>query len=642
MSSPDGSHNPAETSPSLTRQTSASSTPSINHPIKIGNVAQDFTQISSADVEQARKEEALLAYLLQLTNGQAALMLKAADEEQPPECQLSLFSPALGKWRNEAIEQGHKALDQAQRMDGSPARATPVELGGKSFTLLTSPVAGPEDRYLCIFILLENKDEIASFLIITQLATAFFRNNSLTPALPQTREAVDAWELDKTAAMVEVMARATREDDFDLATVQLANDLKDYFECYRVAVALNTLKGIQLEAISGMVEFDRGATTCVAIESAVREAVRQDQPVHYKAGEEEQGAAHSELARLLQLSEIRTIPCRQANGKISGVVILLWQKSSESSVSMEDWQSEALSSAAQEPLEGMLTAVNQRRPSPVKRYAIDQWKKWSPYKKKIAIGITIVLAFLLVIPMPHRLSNPCIVEPKVKRIIAAPYDGLLKRVIVEPGAIVKAKTILAELDGKEQTARLNELLARREQAQRRADQALSEGEVALHHIAQSEVDSINFEIEVQSDRTRNLKIKSPIEGYVIAGDLQRAEGIPLTKGQSLFEIAPLEWMIFEIEVAEHQISYINEGRPVYVKLNSGPGRTWEATVLRVARKSEIREGRNVFIAEAEIPNSEGILRPGMKGRAIIQSSPKPLIWQFTHRIWEAVQLFLFW
>jgi hypothetical protein len=67
-------------------------------------------------------------------------------------------------------------------------------------------------------------------------------------------------------------------------------------------------------------------------------------------------------------------------------------------------------------------------------------------------------------------------------------------------------------------------------------------------------------------------------------------------------------------------------------------------VKTVHPQSEQREGRNVFIAEAPVRGVERQpeLRPGMRGRAVIESERRPLIWILGHRLWEFVVESLFW
>ena len=117
---------------------------------------------------------------------------------------------------------------------------------------------------------------------------------------------------------------------------------------------------------------------------------------------------------------------------------------------------------------------------------------------------------------------------------------------------------------------------------------------------------------------------------------------PLTIGQTLFEIAPLESMIVEMSVPDDEISYIAVGQKIDVRLDAFPGQTWQTVAARVQPRSEIRGEDNVFIAEAELNNADGRLQPGMKGRAKLETGKRPLGWILFHKPWEYVSKKLSW
>jgi multidrug resistance efflux pump len=140
-----------------------------------------------------------------------------------------------------------------------------------------------------------------------------------------------------------------------------------------------------------------------------------------------------------------------------------------------------------------------------------------------------------------------------------------------------------------------------------------------------------------------LEVKSPLAGIVVSGDLRRAEGQPVPRGQVLWEVAPLDAMIVEIDVSDRDISYIRAGQPVRVRLEAFDGGRWQSKLSRVHPESEQREGRNIFIAEADIAADRvAELRPGMRGRAIIVGDRQLLIWIIGHRFWDWLVTTLFW
>jgi multidrug resistance efflux pump len=143
-------------------------------------------------------------------------------------------------------------------------------------------------------------------------------------------------------------------------------------------------------------------------------------------------------------------------------------------------------------------------------------------------------------------------------------------------------------------------------------------------------------------RQENLEIKSPIDGIVTVGDLEKAEGAPVTCGQTLFEIAPLTKMVVEIAIPESDVSYVHKGQKVEIYFEAYPNELYEAEISKVRPRSEIRDQQNVFIAEATLSNPEENLRPGMHGSAKVLGSRRMLGWILFHKPWESLCMMIGW
>jgi len=101
-------------------------------------------------------------------------------------------------------------------------------------------------------------------------------------------------------------------------------------------------------------------------------------------------------------------------------------------------------------------------------------------------------------------------------------------------------------------------------------------------------------------------------------------------------------MFVEVALPDDEVSHVEVGQSIDVRLDAYPGQTWQVVVVRVQPRAEIRDDDNVFIAEAELDNSDGRLRPGMKGRAKVRTASRPLGWILFHKPWEYVTKKLIW
>ena len=100
---------------------------------------------------------------------------------------------------------------------------------------------------------------------------------------------------------------------------------------------------------------------------------------------------------------------------------------------------------------------------------------------------------------------------------------------------------------------------------------MAEGKLASAQIDSLEMQRLDLKRTLLADRTEHLDIKSPIDGIVVSSDLQRCEGVPVTIGQVLYEVAPLEQMVAEVAIPDEEVSHVRAAMPVKICLDSQPG-----------------------------------------------------------------------
>ncbi|MEM7699455.1 MAG: HlyD family efflux transporter periplasmic adaptor subunit, partial [Verrucomicrobiota bacterium] len=185
---------------------------------------------------------------------------------------------------------------------------------------------------------------------------------------------------------------------------------------------------------------------------------------------------------------------------------------------------------------------------------------------------------------------------------------------------------------------LAESIAARNAAVKKRDDSLVGTNPAALQMAQLESDRLSREVQLLEFRIENLVVRSPIDGVVLTGNLERSEGVPVTAGQKLFEVAPLAEMVVEIAIPETEVRHVTPGMEVKLRLESESGRVWDSTLEGLHPISEVKDGTNVFIGEATLENEDGELRPGMKGSIRVITERKPIGWIAFHRVWEYLRL----
>lgn len=256
--------------------------------------------------------------------------------------------------------------------------------------------------------------------------------------------------------------------------------------------------------------------------------------------------------------------------------------------------------------------------------------------------IAIALFAMMFVPVTHSITTDCALQPVVHRFVAAPYDAVLKESLVQKGDRIHAGQVLARLDGRPLRIELASRQAERDAVVRRRDAARAQRDFAAAQIADAELRSIESDLELIRQRLEHLEVRSPIDGVVIAGDVDRVEGATVELGQALFEIAPLDRVRLDLFVPESDISWVDAGGEAHVKLSAFPFRSWAVRLDRIHPQAELVDDDLIFVAQAELDNPDGRLRPGMKGRAKIDAGQCTVGWRLFHRPYEKLRAWLVW
>ncbi len=249
----------------------------------------------------------------------------------------------------------------------------------------------------------------------------------------------------------------------------------------------------------------------------------------------------------------------------------------------------------------------------------------------ITIPIAAALGLLMFLPVTDSAPASCSIEPSSRRYVVSPQEGLLAKSLVEPGEAVRAGQEIALLDRHALELEIAAQKAALAQSQLRRDAALARGEAGQAGIFTLEAQQAEENLALLELRFDQLTVRSPIDGIVLRGDLQRTIGAPLTKGQVLFEVAPLGEMVAEIAIPEEEIHRVAAGMAVTARLDAFSGKTFQGTLERIHPRAEMRDDASVFIAEMKLDAQGAPIRPGMRGRASISAQRAPLIWSWIRR-----------
>ncbi len=138
-------------------------------------------------------------------------------------------------------------------------------------------------------------------------------------------------------------------------------------------------------------------------------------------------------------------------------------------------------------------------------------------------------------------------------------------------------------------------------------------------IAQASVGEAEAQISMLENDLQKAIIKSPIDGIVLVRSLEPGQTVAASfTAPELFVIAEkLEQMKLKVAIAEADIARVSAGQKATFTVDAWPGRTYTATVLKVAFGSAVVDNVVTYETELEVANDDLSLRPGMTATADI-------------------------
>lgn len=395
-----------------------------------------------------------------------------------------------------------------------------------------------------------------------------------------------------------------------------------------------------LLAISEVEQFDPHSESSRVIQSAASTGIGETEPVVFTQENSTatpiQKLALEAYCKANRFASCVCVPTQDHEGNVTGSLLIASNEASFSESQLSQLkQFAAINGAHLDVVRRANMKPGELMKERLKRIPSKSWFKtgW-----KIAAG----LALLMCVPIPYRVACDCEIQPVTRRFVSAPYTGPLERAVVRPGEVVTKDQVLAYMDGRQLNLELTGVEAEHQAARRRHSSALAQGEVAQSQIARSEMRQLQTKIKSLKDQLSRLEIRSPYNGIVISGDLDKAQGATMEIGQTLFEVAPLDAMLAEVAIPESEIQYVKSSNSVAIKLNAFPYRTFYGEVNTINPSAELINDESVFVADVKLTDDESVIRPGMKGSAKVKSSWSPIGWNLFHNAWESVRCWTIW
>lgn len=506
------------------------------------------------------------------------------------------------------------------------------------------------------------KDAIRSTLAMAEVLAGYVAGHEARQALRKTQAA--GFSLDLATRLI---ASINNAPNFKGSCIQLCNDLAKQFAVDRVALGWVKNDKCVVESISDIEHFDRRTAMVQKLAGAMDECLDQEQPVLFPpppvdgAGSDvllSQAIvhAHRELAAGSAKLKVCSLPLR-VDDEVIGVVTI--EAAGADGDARLDLGTVELLQAAMD-LVAPVMRIRRSDDRWVTRRAWDSSIKGAGWLvgpkqtvwKLAGLAALIGLLVLVFVRTTYAPSAEAVLEPRERRIVSAPFDGLIRTLGpgIDVGAVVKAGDVILELDTKEYELGLADAIGKVQQAETQAAAARKAKEAGKVAQAEQQADRAKAEADLYRYRLNRARIVSPIDGVIIAGELKDRVGSTIKVGELLVQVARLDDIVVTAKVDERDIGLVkkafDEGKGKgRVATKGDPNDVMTFDVERIVPLAQPVDGKNVFEVRGRLNATDAQkakLRPGIEGVAKLDTVRASLMWIGTRRIVDQARLWLWW
>jgi len=453
---------------------------------------------------------------------------------------------------------------------------------------------------------------------------------------------------ERLAGVVQLLAQCLEQERFEAAATVFVNQLAAQLDCSRVSLGLLRGSRHRVVAISHAAQTGRNANLLKAIGAAMDESRDQGCSIVYPPPEEGRvpiTLAHGELAKSSHVRALTTV-LLVVNGRSIGAVTL--ERTEENPFDPDKVRlCEQIALLLAPVLE-----LKQRDERLLPGRIWDAFKKglsvlFGPRHVLAKLGAILAgaaLVFLIVATGPYRVAADAYLEAAIQQAVVAPQEGYVATASIRAGDLVGRGALLGTLDSRDLELEKSKWQSERDKIRKEYRSALASHDRSKVSVLNAQVAQAEAELELVNERLRRTQLVAPFDGIVVSGDLSRSLGSPVERGQVLFEIAPLHAYRVVLQVDETEISHIQVGLRGHLALAAVPDRPLPLVVDKITPVAEASEQQNRFRVEARLEVMERLLRPGMAGVAKIEVDRRPLLWIWTHRLfdWLKLRLWSWW
>jgi len=452
-------------------------------------------------------------------------------------------------------------------------------------------------------------------------------------------------DVEKFAATLDIMVLVNAEKRFLAAAMALCNGVATRFSCERASLGWLENGYIRLRTISRTEKFDKQMAAVRALETAMEEALDQDEEILWPPADEAIHVSrdHDKFAKMQSPGNVCSLPLR-IDGKAIAVLTCERQSGSFTGTELQQlrltcdqaarrltelkqhdrWFGARLTSATREQLAKLVGPQH-------------TWVKVSTL-----LG-TAALVILFLVPFRYRVEGNFMLRSDEVSFLSAPFDGYIDLVAVRAGDIVKKGDKLVGLKTSELELEESSAAADLTRYQREADKARAAKNLGEMRIAQALAEQAKARLDIVRYRIEQASIKAGFDGVVVEGDLRERIGAPVKQGEALFKVARTDNLYVEAEVKERDVHEILNRKGGEIAFVSQPKLKYPIHITTIEPAAVPKNDGNVFLVRCQVDGGiQKWWRPGMSGLCKLEVEKRTLFWMLTHRTVDFLRMWLWW
>lgn len=232
--------------------------------------------------------------------------------------------------------------------------------------------------------------------------------------------------------------------------------------------------------------------------------------------------------------------------------------------------------------------------------------------------VALVIAGILVIPVPDSVGATAVVAPNERRVLTAPTAAPLREMLVAEGDIVRAGDPIATFETRDLELSLSEARARLASALAALQDARARRDEAGRRDVELEMAQIEARIDQYDALLDASTLLASINGVVAQDFGDQRIGSVFSVGEPVAEIFAQSDPHLEIWVSEQDIARVTLNAAASFRADADPENEIDIRITEISVVAKERDGVSVFKLLGEAPSGLSNA-PGMTGVAALDS-----------------------